>query len=552
MKSPWSALVMLAISSPLVSAEPGATPFTGTFTLHVENDTFSPGGDESYTQGLELLAGLEKDPLPFMGRALGALAGKRNYRAQTSLVIGQTIFTPQNIVTYEPRMDDRPFVGHLYGGLSWGLTAPVWTKDEGRWRRPRRYMGRIVLGATGPVASGHTAQSAFHVLREGRIPKGWYTQAGNRPEVSAMLTREDGVKVFGLRYERINITTMGRVLAGTLQDFAAVGATLRVGDNLTAFPPGNIPESAADAVEPKVEWAVFGGGQGRVFALNRLADQGGNELRPDFVPFVKEWNVGAYARFKNGFGVSYTVIRRSKEIDPLPEGLRAQHWIGALQFSKTPNPTVSECDCLARWLAGTRAELFLGRGRSEVEEIVPAVPELSLSGHWGIERVIFSDRFALTAETIGVVREHGPHTADPGHKDTFLLAKAISFGVELLPRRIERHRVQLRVGGGKASVKTQTTPAEGGIEQPELPEPAADSGSSALAGLRYTFRTGKPLSVGTDFTYVRLYLDGEQTGVRRARLWSWTVGVQVHPWGRDRADAPTAEPDDGGLVDRWR
>jgi lipid A 3-O-deacylase len=542
------AVVLILTAPPSAAA---ADVFPGPFSLFVENDTFSPGGDESYTQGMELQVTLERNPLPFMGRALDRL--KRGHRfdpLHTGLLFGQTIFTPQNIVTYEPRQDDRPFVGHLYGGLSWDLTKRAWSFDDGRWLRPRRWTARVIAGVTGPQASGHSAQAGFHVLRESRIPKGWYTENGTRVQANAMLMREDGFKVFGLRDDRINGTLMERAVVGTVQDYVAIGTTLRVGKSLTAFPPTGIPERAGTTLTPRTEWGLFGGIEGRAYARNQLSDQGG-EGRPSFVPLQWEWRAGGYARLKSGLGLSYTVIRRSQEIEPLPSGLVARHWVGALQISKSPGPPSSGVGRVGRWLAGTRVNLGLGRGRSEVVEGLPAAPDLSLASQWSLEYALFGDRFAVGAETIGLAREQGPNTADPGHKDTFLHANALTVGVELLPRKLRRHRLQLRVGGGKASAQIQTIPGEGGIAQPEIPDSIVDDGWSALAGVRYLFRTGKPLSLGTNFSYSRLDLDGEQTGVRDARFWSWTVGVQIHPWGRDRTDGSPSSDEDG-LIDPTR
>jgi hypothetical protein len=90
-------------------------------------------------------------------------------------------------------------------------------------------------------------------------------------------------------------------------------------------------------------------------------------------------------------------------------------------------------------------------------------------------------------------------------------------------------------------VKTQITPEEGGIEEPELPAPLIDEGKSALVGARYMWRLANRMSFGANVAYARLFLDGENTGVRRASFWSGTLSVQIHPFGRDLADAPEEE-----------
>jgi hypothetical protein len=156
------------------------------------------------------------------------LRGGRRFDPGTSLFLGQTLFTPQNIVTYEPRRDDRPFVGFLYAGVSSVLQAG-WAEDDGKKLHPRRYTAQLNVGVTGyDAALGRSIQGSFHVLRESRIPKGWYTQSGNRPEMNALFIREDIVSPYRLR-NHADLTLVGQAALGTTQTFASGGAVLRLG-----------------------------------------------------------------------------------------------------------------------------------------------------------------------------------------------------------------------------------------------------------------------------------------------------------------------------------
>ena len=141
------ALLLLSIIPAAPAPAPTASKvpwLAGPFSFYVENDSLPlAGGDESYTQGLMQLAigdgqapRLLSWPTKVMKAAtrapLDLLQGSLQYDKGSSVVLGQTIFTPQNIITYKPRQDDRPFVGHLYAGV-----ASVYQRagpDKPRWR----------------------------------------------------------------------------------------------------------------------------------------------------------------------------------------------------------------------------------------------------------------------------------------------------------------------------------------------------------------------------------------------------------------------------------
>ena len=146
-------------------------------------------------------------------------------------------------------------------------------------------MARFTLGVTGKAAGGHTAQAAFHVLRESRIPKGWYTQNGLHVEPNALLRWEEVLRLPFFSRRAVNFTTTTQGALRTTQGFVSLDGTLRVGWPLSGFPPLNIPFAAADAdagesgeeEDPtaRLEFAVFAGAEGKAMGWNRLADQGG-------------------------------------------------------------------------------------------------------------------------------------------------------------------------------------------------------------------------------------------------------------------------------------
>src|SRR5688572_6352325 len=174
-------LLIFGILSAPVEPPPQTPPFDSkwfrpTFTLRIENDSIRPGAsDDSYSQGLELRVGLAREQ-PLRWLPLTWLRWKPSKGDQffegTNFQIGQTIFTPHNIITYHPRPDDRPFGAFLYAGVesirlrrSWKKNIPQLNPEDGdRVWKPRRLALSLNVGMIGTVAGGREAQSSFHVL----------------------------------------------------------------------------------------------------------------------------------------------------------------------------------------------------------------------------------------------------------------------------------------------------------------------------------------------------------------------------------------------------
>lgn len=537
-------------------ARPGSSPATlerdepGTpFVLRVENDSirFIGGADDSYSQGLSLHVtrksewGFLKKPLDWVDPRGGSIRG-------SSLSIGQTIFTPHNIVTYDPAPGDRPFAGYLWLGA-----ASSALRREARanpalglgHQRARRVSLELDLGLVGPGAGAHTAQGAFHVLRESRMPKGWYTQLGNSPQINGILRCEDQ----WLRLERsalrdgktvpltwFDFTSDVRLAAGTTQTYAALGGTVRVSPyDIQTFPATtiamSIAPSAAPSTKPEFGFALVAGGEVRGMAYNKFLDA------PDIEPehLLTEWKFGVEVWWRH-WQLSYLQVNRSREFEsdqPLPE----RHAFATIQLTRgyAWKDTPESLD----WLKGVRANLRLGRGRSEVEPGVPADPQLSLAASWGVEVPVWR-RLVFGWEKASLAREHGrpgasPCTVAPApcHVDTFLLGDAFSAGVELLPGT-SRFGVQVRAGVGPGRIKREEISDTGSLLEPDRETfgVTTESGLAKLVGARVSWRVGAPLSLALDGTWTAIASDDPTRA--EASFWTATFGVQIHPMGRNR------------------
>ena len=140
-----------------------------------DNDVFN-GQDDHYTNGLELWTTSERlqahqhGPLPVLGRWLGNLPGQdlAERSKLQSLSVAQRMFTPSNLETTEPILDDIPYSGHLVLGLS------ASAQDAERldaWG--------FQIGILGPAALAEESQELVHALTGSTEPQGWDNQLHN-------------------------------------------------------------------------------------------------------------------------------------------------------------------------------------------------------------------------------------------------------------------------------------------------------------------------------------------------------------------------------------
>jgi hypothetical protein len=535
----------------------GRSSLQPAFSLHIENDSirFIGGADDSYTQGLAFHIGRTR-PWGFLKKPMQWLKPSGLATESSSLTVGQTIFTPHNIVTYNPPAGDRPFAGFLWVGAE-----SSWVREES-WPDPeaedleasaakahgqKRVTLHLDVGMIGPAALSHVSQSSVHVLRESRIPKGWFSQLGNRPQANAFVRVED--RLVRLRRCRsgsdssrrltwFDFTTMGRLALGTTQTYAAVGGTARLSPHhLTGFPANVVWASAAPRrpEEERLAVALVGGFEARAMVHNAFLGDAPEISRRTL---LYEWKFGLEVRWRE-WGVSYTQVNRSQEFETALAEVPKRHAYAAIEIVRTVPSRASSFDWTS--LRGLRGNLRLGKGRSEVRPGVPADPGLSFAGSWGLEKTIWKP-LALGWEKTGITREQGPPgstpcelTEAPCHRDTFLLANIFSLGAEvrLAKRGSGGLALQLRLGAGPAKIKIEEIPDAGDVIEPPKDRFGVETsnGLGWLAGLRASYALGRSVSAVGDVAYVDLHLD--DTGGQRASYWTATFGIQLHPWGRD-------------------
>lgn len=311
---PGLALIVLAaglLSQPAIADQPAR----GTLTVQMENDRFSDT-DRHYTHGTRLSWVSAKDDIPrwaerLMGWVTPHLPGKDKSEHRIGYVLGQDIFTPENIARAGLIIDDRPYAGWLYGGLSLHAETPTQLDTV-----------ELDIGLVGPQSFADETQTLVHEIIDVQQPNGWDNQLKNEPGLVVAFDRRWRLSALRRKaiFEFDLIPSVGGSL-GNVRTHASVGGTVRMGQALPSdFGPAHIRPSlsglaAFDAPQP-FGWYIFGGAEARFVLWNIFLD--GNTFTESHdvskKPVVGDFQVGAALTFRRA-RLTYTYVLRTREFD---------------------------------------------------------------------------------------------------------------------------------------------------------------------------------------------------------------------------------------------
>ncbi len=185
-------MILLLLSVPLEAwAEEKRSSSSGTVSLYVENDALA-GTDRDYTSGMKLIwtsswaAMHEKrsddrdekkgssslyDILPFFNRP-------GDQRA-VSVLIGQSIYTPEDLERRDLIQDDRPYAGYTYLGVA-------------LHRKTQKIMDSLELdfGIVGRHSYAEDVQEKVHKWIGSTEAKGWKNQLKDEPALELIYERK--------------------------------------------------------------------------------------------------------------------------------------------------------------------------------------------------------------------------------------------------------------------------------------------------------------------------------------------------------------------------
>ena len=312
------------------SPEPKSDGVQGCFiNFQFENDLFGSGADSHYTHGTRLeivvpepasgltnfschpLEGQVESGAGLLRMMLDDLLLVDARRRRVSFVLGQNIFTPEDIRTTSLISNDRPYAGWLYAGI--GLVAE---REKVDGRAVDNF--ELDIGVVGPAAFGEETQNFWHrEVINVREAEGWQNQLKNEIGVLALYERKWPFR-FQAEDSRMGFEltpSVGGAL-GNVYTYAAVGGSVRWGRNLPNDygPPRIRPGLHGGGFfdpkpDSKIGWYLFAGIEGRAVARNIFLD--GNTFRDshsvDKRPIVGDFQVGLVSVIKT-FGTIEPVI----------------------------------------------------------------------------------------------------------------------------------------------------------------------------------------------------------------------------------------------------
>jgi hypothetical protein len=263
-----------------------------TFNILAENDLWGSGSDKHFTHGTRLSLvesrrnpGKGEDCQPdddfhFMDvmRTISDYTppGWLGFEAdQVSFILGQNIFTPEDISNPNLILNDRPYAGWLYFGI--GLIDPHKDADI-----PYFDTVELNLGIVGPEAYAQDVQTWWHAnISDSPRPAGWDNQLKNEPGILLNLERKWRMELTPHDYEGLQVDFLPSVGAalGNVYTYASAGTMFRLGVNLPVdYGPPRIRPGAQgsdffqyDKKNP-ISWYTYAGVEGRALAVNIFLD----------------------------------------------------------------------------------------------------------------------------------------------------------------------------------------------------------------------------------------------------------------------------------------
>ncbi|HZK91096.1 MAG TPA: lipid A deacylase LpxR family protein [Stellaceae bacterium] len=327
----WVALLLagcaVGVYGPRAAAQQKATApdvQPSRLTVLEENDSLYFNSDKHYTQGLRLsdLIGGTPAPGSLWDDGFNLLNFGPFFQAggtrKTSVLAGQSIFTPKNLSLKPPDPRDRPYAGWLYGGVSM-LQDTGLSVDNAHMLENFE----IDFGMVGPGALGKLAQNTFHQFIGAQEAKGWSDQIQH--EFGGMVSYERmwRLPLLGDNSFGVDIVPEAGATAGNVFTYGDIGATLRVGKGLQAdYGPVRVRPALSGTdyfdetgLDNGRGWYFFVGTQGRAMGRNIFLD--GNSFRTSRrVPkktLVGDAEAGVSVLWSQSLRVDLSVTTRSEE-----------------------------------------------------------------------------------------------------------------------------------------------------------------------------------------------------------------------------------------------
>ncbi|MEG3619962.1 lipid A deacylase LpxR family protein [Magnetovibrio sp. PR-2] len=274
--------------------------WAGDFLFQWDNDKVADT-DRHYTNGMRI--GYVPDDMwaPFQSSTdflvawlgFGGFGDIAPAQRADGWVFGQDMYTPEDVLSYTPDPNDRPYAGWTYVGL----TSLAQTQNASLGMDQQDTL-EVDIGIVGPEARAGETQNWFHRQINVAESNGWNSQIGTEPGL--LITRTvklrsqtwDDWNDWGLGVDAIPHAT-GQL--GNIKIGASAGLTFRFGQNLREdFGPIYGTFAIPRQAPKSFVWAFYAGAEGRAVVRDIFLD--GNTLKDspdvDRNPFVLESRFG--------------------------------------------------------------------------------------------------------------------------------------------------------------------------------------------------------------------------------------------------------------------
>lgn len=317
----------LALAASMTLLAPLAFADDSALSVKVENDGMASSDDGHFTSGFELNYRYTPGDQSWTQRLATSLPDAVIGRAnQASFRLVHQIYTPDNIEEPALIVDDRPYAGLVFVGLSLYEDAPI-TQNV-----TQATDLHLDVGLVGPSSLADSIQREVHRITNSDRPRGWDHQLGDEPIANLNWRRQWWIDTPLAGKQFAHGPSVG-VALGNLYTYASTGYSVRWGDDASGVPtltPNPGSRGQFDATHG-LQWYLFANVDGYYMAHNLTLD--GNVFSSSHSVDRKEWVADASIGLALGWDewqVTYAALKRTREFD----GQDSHDTVGAMTLTK--------------------------------------------------------------------------------------------------------------------------------------------------------------------------------------------------------------------------
>ncbi|OAJ93768.1 lipid A deacylase LpxR family protein [Vibrio bivalvicida] len=299
-----------------------------TFSFSIDNDGIF-GVDQDYTNGLFLsytTGAITPDPI-FAPLSLSFWGGASLDKFE--FVLGHKMYTPSDIESTTPMVNDRPYAGYLHTEFNYISLHP---------QQAQRF--NVTLGVTGDKALSEDAQKIVHSITKSDEPNGWAYQVDDSFAASVgYLSHFNLIRQRFIANTDWEISNISEINAGNFRSDISTGLMFRWGSDLA----GNMGAANIDNENP-FRAGMLGGSQGGWFIFTGIearyrfnditveGDRSGvndyairNGQDPSIYDVTLEHSqataVAGFAWYNQSFGATLTATAKTPDYKEAPESV---------------------------------------------------------------------------------------------------------------------------------------------------------------------------------------------------------------------------------------